>query len=398
MRIRGDLYKTSTLSRRERAPALHLRHHYKHTFFTTVFKVHWAAMLNQERRRQFVELMTESGWNTLLLYGHSWRKDFFRSLVNFNFFGPHAVAVLTKSNELSVVLSHPWDQEILSGRLDAEVSWEKDFGARLHRLVSGKTAIAGREFMEARFVADNTVSATAAVETLRRAKTQEEIDCIKKAADLADSGYQFFVNAAQVGMAEYELVAEVEAFLKMHGAEDNFMLIGSGGTEVYGMRPPTERRFQKGDNITTELTPQVNGYYAQICRTMVLGEPSTEQRRSFAIFQEAQAAAQNFIKPGVNIKDVARVQNDIFRREGYGEYTGAKYTRVRGHNLGLYPDENPWVLEDVDCVVNPNMVVIAHPNTYLPLSGYMVFGDTLLVTADGCVSLNQTEKKLFSKP
>jgi len=43
------------------------------------------------------------------------------------------------------------------------------------------------------------------------------------------------------------------------------------------------------------------------------------------------------------------------------------------------------------------MVLIAHPNTYLPLAGYMVFGDTLLVTEDGCVSLNQTEKKLFSK-
>jgi Xaa-Pro dipeptidase len=70
---------------------------------------------------------------------------------------------------------------------------------------------------------------------------------------------------------------------------------------------------------------------------------------------------------------------------------------VRGHNLGLYPDENPWVLEDVDCEVEKGMVLIAHPNTYLPLSGYMVFGDTLMVTEDGCVSLNRTEKKLFSK-
>jgi Xaa-Pro aminopeptidase len=174
------------------------------------------------------------------------------------------------------------------------------------------------------------------------------------------------------------------------------MVIGFGGTEVFGMRPPTDRRFQEGDNITTELTTQVNGYYAQICRTLVLGAPSENQKRSFSIFREAQAAAQEFLKPGVNIKDVARVQNDVFRREGYGEYTGAKYTRVRGHNLGLYPDENPWVLEDVDCIVNEGMVVIAHPNTYLPLSGYMVFGDTLVVTKDGCESLSRTEKKLFS--
>src|SRR5262245_51403412 len=102
-------------------------------------------MLNQERRRQFVDLMSDSRWDTLLLYGHSWRKDFFRSLVNFNFFGPHAVAALSRSNELSIVLSHPWDQEILSGRIDAKVTWEKDFGALLQRLVSGTTAIAGRE-------------------------------------------------------------------------------------------------------------------------------------------------------------------------------------------------------------------------------------------------------------
>jgi len=352
-------------------------------------------MLNTQRRQQFLDLMSESGWDVLLLYGHSWRKDFFRSLINFSFFGPHAVAALTRSNEISIVLTHPWDHDLLNNKIDAKVSWNADFNTAIRRLLSDKTAIAGREFMEARFVDESTVSATAAIEAIRRFKTSEEIDFIKQAARLADLGYRHFVDTAAVGMAEYELVAEVEGFLKTHGAEDNFMLIGSGGTEVYGMRPPTDRRFQPGDNITTELTPQVNGYYAQICRTLVLGEPSKEQQRSFAIFQEAQAAAQDFLKPGVNVKDVARVQNDVFRREGYGDYTGAKYTRVRGHNLGLYPDENPWVLEDVDCVVDKGMVLIAHPNTYLPLSGYMVFGDTLLVTENGCESLNQTEKKLF---
>ncbi len=354
-------------------------------------------MLNVERRRQFEDVMKEFGWDLLLLYGHSWRKDFFRSLVNFNFFGPHAVAALTPGGEVSVVVSHPWDYDLLLHQIDAKVSWDTDFAKVVRNLMSATTAIAGREFMEARFVDESSVSATAVVEAIRRRKTADEIEIIKEAARLADSGYKHFVDTAEVGMAEYELVAEVEAFLKTNGAEDNFMLIGSGGTDVFGMRPPTDRRFQKGDNITTELTPQVNGYYAQICRTLVLGEPSDGQQRSFAIFREAQAAAEDFIKPGVNIKDVARVQNDVFRREGYGEYTGAKYTRVRGHNLGLYPDENPWVLEDVDCIVNEGMVVIAHPNTYLPLSGYMVFGDTLVVTSDGCVRLNQTEKKLFSK-
>src|ERR687888_484226 len=104
-------------------------------------------MLNTERRRQFVDLMADSGWDVLLLYGHSWRKDFFRSLINFNFFGPHAVAALTRSNEMAVVLSHPWDHELLGGKLDAAVTWNPDFSSAIRGLTSGKTAIAGREFM-----------------------------------------------------------------------------------------------------------------------------------------------------------------------------------------------------------------------------------------------------------
>lgn len=358
-------------------------------------------MINQERRQQFLDRMAESGWDVLVLYGHSWRKDYFRSLVNFNFFGPHALAALDRSGEMSILVSHPWDEEILRGSVTANVYCDGDFKRGLATLRSkfqgAKFAIAGMELMEAHFVEEQETSATNVIEALRRVKTSGEIEILRAASRLADIGYQYFVDTIEVGMAEYELVAEIEAFLKARGAEDNFMLIGSGGTEVFGMRPPTERKFQKGDNVTTELSPQVNGYYAQICRTLVLGEPSENQKRSFSIFREAQQAAEDFLKPGVNISDVARVQNDVFRREGFGEYTGPKYTRVRGHNLGLHPDENPYVLEDVSCIVDKGMVLIAHPNTYLPLSGYMVFGDTLAVTADGCVRLGQTEKKLFTK-
>ena len=251
------------------------------------------STLNTVRRGELLELMERSGWDLLLLYGHSWRKDFFRTLVNFSFFGPHAVAALDRAGELRIVLSHPWDHEYLVDAVDAECSAEIDFEDGLARLVAGrgKIGIAGMELMEACLVDaihgsadeggvnERPVSATLAVEELRRAKTPEEIEGVRQAVRLADRGYQHFTEVIEEGMAEYELVAEVEGFLKSHGAEDNFMLIGSGGTEVFGMKPPTERRFSRGDNVTTELSPQVNGYFAQICRTLVVGEPSPAPRR-----------------------------------------------------------------------------------------------------------------------
>jgi Xaa-Pro aminopeptidase len=347
--------------------------------------------INEHRRQQLLNVMAERRWDSIGLYGNAWRKDPFRSLVNINFSGDHALARLSRSGEIAVTFSDPWDAENASARLEPEFT---------RAFAGGASAIAGLEFMEERFVAacgTLPVSATADVEELRRVKTTEEIGYIRQACDLADRGYRRFVEAAEPGMREFELVAEVEAFLKENGAEDNFMLIASGGTEVVGMKPPTNRKLQKGDSITTELTPQVNGYYAQICRTLVLGDPSPDQLKAFAIFYEAQCAAQDLIKPGVTAAEAARAQNDVFRKYGCGEYTGAKYTRVRGHCLGLYPDETPHILEDVDYVLKKDMVVIAHPNTYLPLSGYMVLGDTLLITEIGNMRLNDTEKKLFAK-
>ncbi len=358
------------------------------------------------RHGQFVALMAERGWDLLVFYGDGWRKDLFRCLVNVNFSGPQAVAVLARSGEIRAIVTDPWDVAPVAAAVDGKVSFSASIAAGLRTLfVNEKAAVIavnGLEQMEARFVQilraavqSPPVSATLDVEEIRRVKTQEEIEWVRKAAALADLGYEEFVRVCEPGMSEFELVAEVESFVKSHGAEDNFMLVASGGTEVTGMKPPTARKFAPGDCVTTELTPQVNGYYAQICRTLVIGKPNPQQLEAHAIFSQAQQAAQDLLKPGVDIADVARVQNDVFRKYGYGDYTGPNYTRVRGHNLGLYPDELPHVLENVHYICKQDMVLIAHPNTYLPLSGYMVFGDTLLVTADGCVSLNRTEKKLF---
>lgn len=362
--------------------------------------------VNPQRKQEFLELMARRGWDVLLFYGDTWRKDHFRCLVSVCFNGPQALALLTKDGEIRALVTHPWDVEPVKASTGGAVTYVPRLVEGLRGVLRGselaRVAINGLEQMEARFVravheatGAAPTSATSDVEEIRRVKTAEEIEWIRKAAALADRGYEHFVRAAHVGMTEFELVAEVEGYVKAHGAEDNFMLVASGGTEVTAMKPPTARRLQAGDSVITELTPQINGYYAQICRTLILGPPSAKQLESYSIFAEAQQAAQDLLRPGVDISDVAKVQNDVFRKHGYGEYTGPQYTRVRGHNLGLYPDELPHVLENTHYTCKKDMVIICHPNTYLPLSGYMVFGDTLLVTETGCVSLSQTEKRLF---
>jgi Xaa-Pro aminopeptidase len=150
-----------------------------------------------------------------------------------------------------------------------------------------------------------------------------------------------------------------------------------------------------GDMVRTELTPQVDGYWTQICRSAVLGPPSDGQRASFALFDEALAAGLDALRAGVTAHEVAKAENDVFRAHGYGEYCTAQYTRVRGHAMGLHFDEEPMLWPDVGFPIRAGMVLIPHPNTYLPLAGYMVFGDSVLVTETGCELITQTPRILF---
>jgi len=67
--------------------------------------------LNPERKKEFLDLMAQRGWDVLLFYGDTWRKDHFRCLVSVCFSGPQAVAMLTKEGEVRAVVTHPWEVE-----------------------------------------------------------------------------------------------------------------------------------------------------------------------------------------------------------------------------------------------------------------------------------------------
>src|SRR5215469_16068011 len=102
-----------------------------------------AAEINPERVNRLTGLIAERGWDRLLLYGHAWRKDFFRYLLNVNFSGPYAIAALERSGEIRAVVSHPWDAELLA---------ESAKICQLPDLMVGAVAIAGLELMDARLV------------------------------------------------------------------------------------------------------------------------------------------------------------------------------------------------------------------------------------------------------
>jgi Xaa-Pro aminopeptidase len=359
----------------------------------------------EQRRKRLIEAMKDEGLDALLLYGNAWQSDYLRYATDFGILEGQALALIHSDGHVTLYLDSVFEadraaldcpglQVVLAPDLIGEVEQTLErlrnqrIGAAPQRLIPRRIAARAAELK----LADQT----AFLDRLLMQKLDGEIDAIRRAAKLADDGYRVFMQAARVGRADYELVAEAEAFFRANCVDDNFQIIGVGGVEVRGMAPPSGKTLKRGDMVTTELTPCVDGYYAQICRTLVVGEASAEQKAAHALWREAMEAGIAAVRDGVTAADIAKAENDVFRRHGMGQYTTSEYTRVRGHGMGLFADSKPHLLEDVTTRIEAGMALIVHPNTYHPVVGYMVLGDGVAVTKNGCEVLTQTPRELFS--
>jgi Xaa-Pro aminopeptidase len=150
--------------------------------------------------------------------------------------------------------------------------------------------------------------ATNAVNELSR-KTPSEIEKLRLAHQVAKAGVEAFYAHAGEGIRETDLAAEVNyAVLKQ---------VGEGGIRYTYCDPPqimsgaartsiadtmsnhaTERRLQAGDLVMLEFGVQADGYWADITRTLVVGEPTDRQRRMHGAIVAAQQSAIAAYKPG----------------------------------------------------------------------------------------------------
>jgi Xaa-Pro aminopeptidase len=349
--------------------------------------------------------MSESGIDMLLIYGNAWQSDYLRYTTDYSIVEGQALALVRGDGQVTLYLDSPLEVDraqlecpaaevVHAPDLIAQVDNALDrfrnqrIGAAPYRLLPRRLAARAKDLQ----LADQTVF----LDRLLMRKLDSEIAAMRRAARLCDEGYAVFRAAARPGRADYELIAEIEAFFRANGVDHNFQIIGVGGSEVRGMAPPSGKRLKRGDMVTTELTPCVDGYYAQICRTLVVGEPNADQKAAHALWRESMEAGIAVVRDGVTAADIARAENDVFRQHGLGEYTTSEYTRVRGHGLGLFVDTKPHILEDVTTRIDAGMTLVVHPNTYHPVVGYLVLGDAVVVTQDGCELLTGTPRELFS--
>ncbi len=367
-------------------------------------------MRSSRKLDEAVRLIHERGLNGLIVYSDGscniLRASYLHYFSDVAPMGPQCAAVVSGSGHVTLLVQPSWD----AGRARRQ-SWiddvqgVDDFGRAvldsLRRLkIEGSVGLAGGLQMPypVHAIISTAVTLEPAddlIETMAREKSADEIALVYRCAAAADAGFEAFRRAARVGVREYEIVAEVEYAMRLAGADDNFILMSSG-PHNRAMRAPTDRRVAPGDIVIGEITPVCAGQFIQLCRTVSVGEPGCELVDGYDLLMRAYEASLEQVKAGVPASIIASTIDGVLADAGFGEFCRPPYMRTRGHGFGI-GSVAPGALIDADTEqpLLDQQVVVVHPNQYLPATGYLACGETVLVTPGGAARLAKTATRLY---
>ena len=106
---------------------------------------------------------------------------------------------------------------------------------------------------------------------------------------------------------------------------------------------------------------------------------------------EAQEAAKNAIRPGVEAEKVDRAARQVLRKRGFARY----FTHSTGHGLGLEVHEMPRLGHGDRSRLEEGMVVTVEPGVYLEGIGGIRIEDDVVVTASGAQDLTTASREFL---
>ncbi|MGW1890744.1 aminopeptidase P family protein [Streptomyces sp. NPDC002004] len=223
-----------------------------------------------------------------------------------------------------------------------------------------------------------------AVEQLRLVKDEEEISCLRIAAEIADQALSELLESILVGRTERHLALELERRLVDHGADGPAFATSVGTGPDAGKRGhrPTDRRVEEGDFLSVCLGATYRGYRCEIGRTFVIGtSPADWQIELYDVVFAAQRAGREALAPGAACRDVDRATRQVLDSAGYG----AGLEPLTGHGVGLEIDEDPQLAPAAMGKLDACVPVTVEPGVHLPGRGGVRIDDTLVVRpeADG---------------
>jgi Xaa-Pro dipeptidase len=241
---------------------------------------------------------------------------------------------------------------------------------------------------------------------MRVIKEPEEIELMKESAKWAGRVHRYLQEYTEVGANEIDVALKAS----IQGSQDMMIDLGDDyhplgfsmfpAIAVYrGQIGPNSffphalsrgLTFKKGDTLVTGASSGVYGYYAELERTMFMGEPSERQKKLFAAMIAAQSAALEAAGPGVKCAELDMASKRVFKEHGFLDLV----RHHTGHGLGMEGHERPFLDIGSEDTLQPGMIFSCEPGIYERGLGGFRHSDTFTVTEDGIDVLTDYPREL----
>ena len=224
------------------------------------------------------------------------------------------------------------------------------------------------------------------VTKLRVIKSNEEINYVKKAANLADKALNEVWKHAKAGVSESKILAEMNKVIFEGGGDypANEFIIGSGKNALLCRYKAEKQILNSRDQLTIEWAGTYRHYHSAMFRTIPIGKADPKHFKMHEACVEALNNCEIKLKPGNKIGEVFDIHAKTFDDLGY------KNSRMNacGYSLGATFSPNwmdwPMLYTGNPYVIKPGNIFFMHMILMDSENNLaMNLGETYLVTESG---------------
>ncbi|MFN8139911.1 MAG: Xaa-Pro peptidase family protein [Fimbriimonadales bacterium] len=219
---------------------------------------------------------------------------------------------------------------------------------------------------------------------LRKRKSQEELDRMRKAAKIAEAAYEKVLNGFRVGMTESELATRILSAMAEGGGEPTFCIVAAGPNGAEPHHANSQRPIQQGDIVVIDWGCLYEKYHSDITRTISVGAASEEAKAVYQVVYNSHMEGRTAIKPGVSCESIDSAARQVIVDAGYGE----QFVHRTGHGIGMMGHEPPHIVQGSKSLLEVGQCFSVEPGIYLRGKFGVRIENLVTVTENGHESFN----------
>jgi Xaa-Pro aminopeptidase len=255
-----------------------------------------------------------------------------------------------------------------------------------------RTSFQTYEFLRRKLRNRRLVPLDGLVERQRMVKSALEIEIIRRAVELNSRAFDLACRQVRTGWTETRFAAEIEYQMRLLGASkpafDTIVAVGAHSALPHAS--PRAVPLEPNAPIVVDQGAILDDYVSDMTRVVCLGRLSNPQRLLFQAVHEAQRAAIDAVKAGVQARSVDRNARQVLKKFKLDK----AFSHSTGHGIGLEIHEQPRIGPREDVRLASGMVITIEPGAYVEGVGGVRIEDVVVVTSAGCEVLTRTPRNL----